>query len=245
MKVMAIGTLKPLTPEQRQMYLPKEVPATLQLYVDGKMEQFWLRDNNAGVIFLMTVDSVEEADTLLKALPLGQANLLTFDLMPIGPLTPLGMLIKPGIVGAFISADRSTQSDQNVGGVVYREVIPACIVVSHRVPLPAENFLERGKVQKPCMTNHSGGLQIRHQKSPSMAGPDLYPLGRVRQGVESGGRAPQANYCASVSPSLRPVSAIVRRRPASVSDNVRQKPAFIARRAVHHCAPLQIIHPTP
>jgi hypothetical protein len=94
MKVMAIGTLKPLTAEQRQKYLPEEVPATLQLYVDGKMEQFWLRDNNAGVIFLMTVDSVAEADALLKALPLGQANLLTFELMPIGPLTPLGMLIK-------------------------------------------------------------------------------------------------------------------------------------------------------
>jgi hypothetical protein len=94
MKVMAIGTLKPLTPEQRQKYLPDEVPATRKLYVDGKMEQFWLRDNNAGVIFLMTVDSVAEADALLKALPLGQANLLTFELMPIGPLTPLGMLIK-------------------------------------------------------------------------------------------------------------------------------------------------------
>ncbi len=94
MKVMAIGTLKPLTPEQRQMYLPKEVPATLQLYLDGKMEQFWLRGNEAGVIFLMTVNSVEEADRLLKALPLGRANLLTFELMPIGPLAPLGMLIK-------------------------------------------------------------------------------------------------------------------------------------------------------
>jgi hypothetical protein len=94
MKVMAIGTLAPLTPEQRQMYLPKEVPATLKLYVDGKMEQFWLREKEAGVIFLMTVDSVEEADALHKALPLGQANLLTFELMPIGPLTPLGMLIK-------------------------------------------------------------------------------------------------------------------------------------------------------
>ena len=94
MKVMAIGTLKPLTPEQRAMYLPKEVPATLQIYLDGKMEQFWLRDKEAGVIFLMTVDSVEEADTILKALPLGRANLLTFELMPIGPLSPLGMLIK-------------------------------------------------------------------------------------------------------------------------------------------------------
>ena len=67
MKVMAIGTLKPLSAEQRERYLPAEVPATLQLYLDGKIEQFWLRDNEDGVIFLMTVDSVDEADRLLKA----------------------------------------------------------------------------------------------------------------------------------------------------------------------------------
>jgi hypothetical protein len=42
----------------------------------------------------MTVDSVKEAETLLKAMPLGGANLLTFELMPVGPLTPLGMLMK-------------------------------------------------------------------------------------------------------------------------------------------------------
>ncbi len=95
MKVMAIGTLKPLSQEQRQRYLPTEVPATLKLYLEGKMEQFWLRDNEVGVIFLMSVDSVDEADRLLKALPLGQANLLTFELMPIGPLLPLGMLMGP------------------------------------------------------------------------------------------------------------------------------------------------------
>ena len=95
MKVMAVGTLKPLSQEQRQQYLPKEVPATLQLYLDGKMEQFWLREKEVGVIFLMNVDSVEEADKLLKGLPLGQAILLTFDLMPIGPLLPLGMLMTP------------------------------------------------------------------------------------------------------------------------------------------------------
>jgi hypothetical protein len=45
------------------------------------MVQFWLRDKEAGVIFLMSVDSVEEADGLLTALPLGQADLLTFELM--------------------------------------------------------------------------------------------------------------------------------------------------------------------
>jgi hypothetical protein len=50
MKVMAIGSLNPLSLEQRQKYLPSEVPATLQLYLDGKMEQFWLRDKEVGVI---------------------------------------------------------------------------------------------------------------------------------------------------------------------------------------------------
>jgi hypothetical protein len=94
MKVMAIGTLQPLTPEQQKTYMPKEVPATLQLHLDGKMEQFWLRSDGRGVIFLMSVDSVEEAGALLKALPLGQAGILNFELMLIEPLMPLGMLIK-------------------------------------------------------------------------------------------------------------------------------------------------------
>ena len=93
MKVMAVGSLAPLTPEQMKHYMPTEVPATLQLYLDGKMEQFWMRENGVGVISLMSVNSVDEADRLLKALPLGVDNLLTFDLHPIVPLAPLGMLI--------------------------------------------------------------------------------------------------------------------------------------------------------
>jgi hypothetical protein len=95
LKIMAIGTLNSFTPEQQRTYMPTEVPATLKLYLDGKMEQFWLRDNNAGVIFLMTVDSVKEAEALLKAMPLGAAGLLTFELMPVGPLAPLAMLMPP------------------------------------------------------------------------------------------------------------------------------------------------------
>lgn len=94
MKVMAIGTLKPLGPEQVQTHMPSEVPATLQLYLDGKMEQFWLQDQKKGVIFLMNVESVDEADRLLKNLPLVRANLLNFELLPIGPLLPLGLLMK-------------------------------------------------------------------------------------------------------------------------------------------------------
>ncbi len=93
MKVMAIGNLKQLGNEQRAEYMPKEVPGTLKLYLEGKIEQFWLRENEAGVIFLMNVKDVAEADALLRALPLGHNELLVFDLMPVGPLLPLGLLL--------------------------------------------------------------------------------------------------------------------------------------------------------
>ena len=93
-KYLAIGHFpKPLTAEQLQTFMPNEVPATLQLYLDGNMEQFWLRQDGNGVVFLMTTSTAEDAASLLKALPLGKAGLLVFDLIAVGPLTPLGSLI--------------------------------------------------------------------------------------------------------------------------------------------------------
>ena len=95
MKVMAVGSINPLTPEQQRQYMPEEVSDTLRLYLDGKIEQFWFRETAAGVIFLMNVDSVEQAKATLDALPLTAAKLMRFDLMPVGPLAPLGLLIQP------------------------------------------------------------------------------------------------------------------------------------------------------
>jgi hypothetical protein len=94
MKILAIGTLKKLTEEQSNRIFPKEVPATLRLYLDGKIEQFWLRDEMKGAVFLLNVDSIDEADRLLGALPFTQENLHTFELLPVGPLLPLGFLIQ-------------------------------------------------------------------------------------------------------------------------------------------------------
>jgi hypothetical protein len=36
---------------------------------------------------------VEEAHTLLEQLPLGRAKLMEFELMPLGPLSPLRVLL--------------------------------------------------------------------------------------------------------------------------------------------------------
>jgi hypothetical protein len=93
-KVLAIGRLvAPLTPEQRREILPKEVPDTVRLYLSGKIDQWYVRQDGKGVVFLLNVTSVEEAHTLLEQLPLGQAKLMEFDLMPLGPLSPLRILL--------------------------------------------------------------------------------------------------------------------------------------------------------
>jgi hypothetical protein len=95
MKVFAIGSGKaPLTDEQKQQFMPTEVPATLKLYLDGKMEQFWFRGDVPGVVFLMNTASVDEAASTIGALPLARAGLLTFEYIPVGPLMPLAMLIQ-------------------------------------------------------------------------------------------------------------------------------------------------------
>ena len=95
MKVLAIGNIvKPVTDEQKAQIMPREVPATLQLYLDGKIEQFWYRQDKPGVVFLMNADSVEQARAAVEALPLVAAGVAQYDLMPLGPLAPLGLLLQ-------------------------------------------------------------------------------------------------------------------------------------------------------
>ena len=94
MKVFAIGSIvKPVSDEQRKEIMPKEVPATVKHYLDGKIEQFWFREK-AGPIFLMNVESVEQAKAELDTLPLVAAGLMTYELLPVTPLSPLGLLIQ-------------------------------------------------------------------------------------------------------------------------------------------------------
>jgi len=58
--------------------LPAEVPATLQHYLDGTVEQFWFREK-LGPIFLMNVESVEQAKASLAELPLVANDLVTYE----------------------------------------------------------------------------------------------------------------------------------------------------------------------
>lgn len=94
-KILATGRFtSPPTPEQVKAIFPKEVPATLKLYLAGKIDQWWARQDQKGPVFLMNVTTIEEARALLDELPLGQAKLMAFEFTELSPLAPLHLLIK-------------------------------------------------------------------------------------------------------------------------------------------------------
>jgi penicillin V acylase-like amidase (Ntn superfamily) len=84
------------TPEQLKEIFPKEVPATLRLYLEGKIDQWWIRQTQTGPVFLLNVTSLEEARALMEQLPLGQAGLMKHEFIELGPLTPLHLLLTDG-----------------------------------------------------------------------------------------------------------------------------------------------------
>jgi hypothetical protein len=93
MKVMAIAAPKvALTPDVLKPHMTTEVHATLKLYLEGKIEQFWFVEQ-LGPIFLMSTDSIDQAKATLDTLPLVAAGLVGYDLKRVGPLMPLGRLI--------------------------------------------------------------------------------------------------------------------------------------------------------
>jgi hypothetical protein len=93
-RVLAIGSwTAKATPETRPAIMPFEARDTLRLMLAGKIDQWFAKSDGSGAVFLMNVTDPAEAHKLLEALPLGQANMMTFELIPVGPLWPLGLML--------------------------------------------------------------------------------------------------------------------------------------------------------
>lgn len=75
--------------------LPEEVRATVKLHLDGKIGQWYGRSDGRGVVFVLNATSVADAKAAIETLPLSKANLADFDYTPLGPLTPLRLLLAP------------------------------------------------------------------------------------------------------------------------------------------------------
>ncbi len=94
-KLLAIGvwTAK-ATPETRPPVMPFEARDTLRLQLTGKIDQWFAKTDGSGAVFLMNMTDPAEAHALLEELPLGRAGMMTFEIIPLGPLWPLGLLLR-------------------------------------------------------------------------------------------------------------------------------------------------------
>ncbi|WP_254074065.1 hypothetical protein [Burkholderia sp. S171] len=92
-RILAIGRLtSKSTPGAIGAVLPQEVRETVKLYLEGKIDQWYVRKDQASVVFILNITDVNEARRTLEQLPLGRADLMEFDLIPLGPLSPLAAL---------------------------------------------------------------------------------------------------------------------------------------------------------
>ncbi len=89
-----------------------EVRETVRLYLSGEISHWFVRQDQPGVVFLMNATTVREAKDLLDALPLGVAHLMEFDLIPLGPLSPLALLLNAPAVPPSDSNNAPTARDE-------------------------------------------------------------------------------------------------------------------------------------
>ena len=92
--VLVLVTAKPgVTREQVIKIMPAELRATVRLYLDGAIRQWYSRGDGKGIVLFLDCKDAAEAHALIDGLPLSAENLVDHQFIPIGPLMPLGVLL--------------------------------------------------------------------------------------------------------------------------------------------------------
>jgi hypothetical protein len=92
--VFALLKAKPgVTREQVMAVIPAEIRQTVQLYLNGKIREWYSRGDGRGVVFLLDSGDVAEAQAIMEGLPLAKQNLMDHEYIAVGPLLPLRLLL--------------------------------------------------------------------------------------------------------------------------------------------------------
>ncbi len=95
-EVLVIETPKQgVTFQQIIAVIPAEIRATVKLYLDGKIRQWYSRGDGKGAVFFVKAKTEEEARAIMETLPLAKEQLMDHQYVPVGPLMPLRMLMGP------------------------------------------------------------------------------------------------------------------------------------------------------
>jgi hypothetical protein len=84
--------------------IPAEIRATVKLYLDGKIRQWYSRGDGKGVVFVVEAQTEDEARTIMETLPLAKEQLMDTQYIPVGPLMPLKALLGPGAMATAASS---------------------------------------------------------------------------------------------------------------------------------------------
>jgi len=92
--VFALLKAKPgVTRERVMAIMPAEIRATVQLYLQGKIREWYTREDGRGGVFLLNTRDLAEATSIMQSLPLAKEHLLDHEYIPVGPLMPLRLLL--------------------------------------------------------------------------------------------------------------------------------------------------------
>ena len=92
--VFALLKAKPgVTREQVMAIMPAEIRATVQLYLDGKIREWYSREDGRGGVFLLNTRDVAEAKSIMETLPLAKEDVMDHEYIPVGPLMQLRLLM--------------------------------------------------------------------------------------------------------------------------------------------------------
>jgi hypothetical protein len=92
--VLAILTVKTgVTREQVMAVMPAEIRETVQLYLNGKIREWYSRGDGRGAIFVLDARDVAEAEAIMEGLPLAKEHVMDHEYIAVGPLLPLRLLM--------------------------------------------------------------------------------------------------------------------------------------------------------
>ena len=95
MKILAIEKETPgVTVEAFNPHLKAEARRVWELYQAGAFRELYFRQDRPEAVLVLECRDIEEANEMLNTLPLVQAGLITFDLIPLIPY--------PGFARLFI-----------------------------------------------------------------------------------------------------------------------------------------------
>jgi hypothetical protein len=73
--------------------MPAEIQQTVQLYLNGKIREWYSRGDGRGAVFLVDAGDVAGAQAIMEDLPLARQDLMDHEYIAIGPLLPLRSLM--------------------------------------------------------------------------------------------------------------------------------------------------------